>query len=446
MTDSVNDNFESLHSNILSGNDLLNCVRGMPALLFRIEIAKNRIEYLNDFQLEGLGSKTFLIMKNKTLSKELILEEDYAAYESFIAASHKAKPAISIIRIKTDKDEIRWVKLIGSHNAYNPGYYLGVLMDMTPTVSLIKEMNDKENENLAMLNMLDNPVILIDMNTKQIISHNIAAHELFGYSFNEFRSLRFNDLYHPSLTGEFTKIIEDVIFDKKWEGKLFFHRKGQARFLCDTTMRYFKINDRKLLRISIHSVDATAKLTKKAEINANNENLSISAKEFIQALTSYIAPLSDMNSILNVLINNPYPGTKTFDGIMYSDIQVNKDKVIVYASGDAFINLPFGETYTYDGTIAENIEQYKLNYLIVEDTMSSIKAIDWALFIPNGIRSYYAKPFYERNILRTILILCSKETYAFTEEKIDEYDLLCSPFIKGLKNWRKSQRVKKIDR
>ena len=445
MTDSINDNFVSLHSNILTGDDLLNCIRGMPSLLFRIEIAKNRIEYLNDYQVEGLGSKTFLLLKNKSLSKEIIIEEDYRFYESFIQAAHNAKPASTIIRIRTENNVIRWIKLTGINNPYNPGFYLGVLMDLTPSVETINRMQEKENENLAMLNMLDNPVILIDMATKQIISHNVAAHELFGYSFNEFRGLKFHDLYHAGLSGEINKILEDVMFDKKWEGKIFFRRKGQSRFLCDTSMRTFKIRDKILLRISVHSVDIEDNDSKEEE-KESFETLNLPTKTYIQSLLEKITPLSEMKEILEVILDNQIPGATPFEGIMYSDIQLNKDKVIVYAAGKAFENLTFGETFTYDGTIAENIEQYKLKYLIVEDTMSSIKAIDWALFIPYGIRSYYAKPFYERKALRSVLILCSKNTGAFKEDEIDTYDLLATPFVKGLKNWRKSLRAKKSNR
>jgi hypothetical protein len=66
-----------------------------------------------------------------------------------------------------------------------------------------------------------------------------------------------------------------------------------------------------------------------------------------------------------------------------------------------------GEMYSYEGTIAQDIERFKLDYLIVDDTLDSIKAIDWALFIPKGIRSYFARPFYGRGALRAVMILCS---------------------------------------
>ncbi len=443
MTDNVNDNYISRQSKALSGDDLLNCIKGMPALLFRIEIAKNKIEYLNDYQIDGLGSNTFLLLKNKTLSKELILEDDYPYYISFIKATQQAKTSKIIIRIKTSNNEVRWIKLKGSPNSYNPGFYLGVMMDITSSVELVNNIIKEESEKLAMINILDNPVVLVNLETKEIISNNNAAHELFGYSINEFSKLKLNDLYYKGYTREMNKVLENVIFDKKWEGKVFFRRKTKDRFLCNTCMRSFRIKNKILLSISIYSVEENPNEQNPIEQNLLSDNYSISEQEYMQDLLKKVSSVSEIKNILDLFIKNPIPGIKTFDGIIYSDIQANKDRVTVYSSGATFSKPYFGEVFTYEGSIAENIEQYKLSNLIVEDTMASIKAIDWALFIPAGIRSYYAKPFFERNTLRSILILCSQKTDYFSDSHIEQYDLLCKPFIKGLKNWRKLQRTKK---
>jgi len=438
MSDFKQDYFESTHSNVLSGEELMNCLRGIPALLFRIEIVKNKIEYLNNYQIDGLGDKTFLLLKNKQISKEIILEQDYYLYKSFIDSMHNAKNAITVIRIKNANNEVRWLKLIGSPNSYNPGYYLGMLIDITPSISVIEEMNVNEDERQTMLEMVDNPVILIDMSDKKIISHNIIAHELFGYNYEDFRRLMLNNLYHPSFNGEMTKIYEDIIFEKKWDGKILFKRKNQTHFLGRTVLRFLKIREKRLLRISIYEVDQTKNTT-----NLPLNKLSDSSQLYIDSLMNKIENVSDMNQLLETLLKNPY-FDKQWDGLIYSDIQIKKNKVVVYACGDTFKNLKSSESFPYEGTIAENIEQYKLDHLIVDDTLSSIKAIDWALFTPYGIRSYYAIPYYERNALRSVLILCSKQTNAFSEEKIKYYNLLNQPFIKGLKNWRKANRNKKI--
>lgn len=444
MAERTKDNFESTGDSRLTESDLINYMKGLPVLLFRIEMVKNRIEYLNDCNIAGLGEKSFLLLKNKNLSREVIFEEDHRQFDNFVQSMLDARAALTVVRIKLgDGDNgFRWLKLIGSPNAYNPGYYLGMIVDITDSIKLIEEMNRKEDEQQTMLELVDNPVILIDMRSQAIVSQNLAALELFGYSIDEFRRLEFDHILHPGFTTEKAEIFEEIIFEKKWKGKMFFRRKDNAGFFGQASLRSLKIKERRLLRISIHSFDFSAVHKKKTENLQKGEPQTESRKRYMDALLGKVSGLSEMGSILNVILKTPYSG-RSFDGIIYSDIQIKKDRVIVYAAGETFRNLKFGESFSYEGTIAENIENYRLEHLIVEDTMSSIKAIDWALFIPHGIRSYFAKPFFERDSLRSILILCSREPNAFSEEKIPEYSLLDNAFIKGLKNWRKAQRNKK---
>jgi hypothetical protein len=102
-----------------------------------------------------------------------------------------------------------------------------------------------------------------------------------------------------------------------------------------------------------------------------------------------------------------------------------------------------GKVFPCEGTIAENMERFRLDHLIVDDTFASIKAIDWAVFIPHGIRSYFATPFHDRKVLRSVLILCATARGIFSERKIEAYSLLYRPFLAALKNWRKAARQKK---
>ncbi len=435
------ENFTTSSVSNLSEKELLNYMKGLPVLLFRIEMVKNRIEYLNDCHIAGLGEKTFLLLKNRQLAKELVFEEDFYLYESFIHSINEARPTLTVIRIRNGEDDFRWLKLIGSQNSYNPGYYLGMIVDITDSIRLIEEMNRKEDEQQTMLELVDNPVVLVDMKSDRIVSYNAPALELFSYSFEDFAKLSLNDILQPVFFREKAEILEEIIFEKRWKGKMLFRRKSNAGFMGEASLRVLKIRERRLLRISVYSFDFNVHSNGPAFAQ---EDLSMteSRKIYVQKLLKKVNPVGDIQRVLEILLNNPYDG-KPFDGILYSDIQIKKDKVVVYAVGETFEKLKSGESFAYEGTIAENIENYKLDHLIVEDTMSSIKTIDWALFIPHGIRSYFAMPFFERNSLRSILILCSRKPAAFSEEKIPEYSLLNKAFVKGLKNWRKSLRSKK---
>lgn len=195
--------------------------------------------------------------------------------------------------------------------------------------------------------------------------------------------------------------------------------------------------------MSIYECDTVEKSNARSP-KQYNPTLSESRKKYLRVVMDKLSSTTDLKMMLEILLHNPYKNL-SYDGIMYSDIQVRKGIVTVYGVGEALNNMKFGEVFSYEGTIAENIEQYKLDYLIVEDTIASIKAIDWALFIPNGIRSYYAKPFYERDILRSVLILCSRQVNAFNESRLADYQLLDAPFTALLKSWRKALRTRRKD-
>ncbi|MCB2099783.1 MAG: hypothetical protein KDE22_02855 [Rhodobacterales bacterium] len=128
-----------------------------------------------------------------------------------------------------------------------------------------------------------------------------------------------------------------------------------------------------------------------------------------------------------------------FDGILFSDIMQRKNKVVVYSYGRPFESMEQAKAFPFVGTIAETVTTFGLDHLIVDDTLDSIKAIDWALFIPAGIRSYFAKPFFNAKGLHSVLILCSTEPGQFPESRIDAFEPLYAPFEKAVAQWRKAK-------
>jgi PAS domain S-box-containing protein len=395
------DNFSTTFTTtVFTEGELFNCIKGLPMLIFRVEVVKKRIEYINDYQIEGLGEKSFLLLKDREYSIEIIFEQDYYMYESFIQAALDSKPAIAVIRVRSGEGSFRWIKLTGTPNSFQPGYYMGMLVDITKSISIIEEMNRKEDEQQTVLELVNNPVLLVSMVNKSIISHNAAASDIFGYGTDEFRKLTINNLIHPHTRSEMDRIYEEIIFENRWEGKILFIRKGGSQFLGTASLRSLKIGEKRLLRMSIYEY----KPVENRYIGGGkqvNPPLSDSRKRYLKSMSEKLSAVTDLKSMLEILLYNPYKNLQ-YDGIIYSDVQVRKGIVSVYGVGAILNNLKFGETFSYEGTIAENIEQYKLEYLIVEDTIASIKAIDWALFIPHGVRSYYARPFYERDFLRSV--------------------------------------------
>ncbi|NVK18337.1 MAG: hypothetical protein HWE30_06570 [Methylocystaceae bacterium] len=151
-------------------------------------------------------------------------------------------------------------------------------------------------------------------------------------------------------------------------------------------------------------------------------------------LLATFSPPQKMEDILRLLFEQQEE--PEFDSILFSDVNLKDKKVTVYSHGAPFAELEQEKTYPYEGTIAENIVTFKLDHLIVDDTLDSIKPIDWALFIPAGIRSYYAKPIFNVGKIESVLILCSTRPKAFSEEQTKEFTDVFKSFQSALQQWR----------
>jgi len=436
--------FESIPTGIITKDELFNFVEDFPALLWRIDIVKNKIEYLNNYQIKGLESKSGLILQNINFSKRTILKEDLHLLEGFMRAVRNGETAATIFRIKNKDDHITWIKVTGTINRKDPRFYLGYMLDVSDTVGIVQDTLEKDADIDAMVELVNNPVILIDPYDKIILTHNIAARDLFGYQAGEFSKLKFSDLYHHSIKTRINRIYEEIIFDKKWEGKLIFQRKYNSLFIGEVVIRSLFFRGTRVFRVSIDHVSVDDKDIGMFVLTAGDEVTSSNPvnDHYINQLMEKLEDESDMSAILQIMLDNQY-GNMNFDSIIYSDIYAKKNKVAVYTAGKALSPMKQGEVFPYEGTIAENIDRYKLDYLIVEDTFSSIKAIDWALFIPHGLRSYFAKPFFDRKVMRTVLILCSTQRNMFSNQYVADYALLFKPFLLGLTNWRKVKKNKK---
>jgi len=436
--------FESIPTGIITKDELFNFVEDFPALLWRIDIIKNKIEYLNSYKIKGLESESGLILQNIDYSKRIILKEDLHLLEGFMRAMRNGETAATIFRIKNKDDHITWIKVTGTINRKNPRFYLGYMLDVSNTVGIVQDTLEKDTDIEAMIELVNNPVILIDPYDKTILAHNMAARDLFSYQTGEFSKLKFSDLYHHSIEIQINRIYEEIIFERKWEGKLTFQRKNKSPFIGEVVIRSLFFRGIRVFRVSIDSVSVDDKDVRMFVLTPGDEVIfSDSAdKNYVDKLMEKLRDESDMSAILQIILNNQH-GHMNFDSIIYSDIYAKKNKIVVYTAGKALSPMKQGEVFPYEGTIAENIDRYKLEYLIVEDTFSSIKAIDWALFIPHGLRSYFAKPFFNRKVMRTVLILCSAQRNMFSDQYVADYTLLHKPFLLGLTNWRKAKKNKK---
>ena len=424
----------------LGYEELRDFVDAFPALLWRIDLVNNKIEYLNSYRIESLGPNAGLLLQNEELRRRVVMEEDIYLLDDFMRAVRNGETTATVFRIKSRDRRAQWIKVTGVADPKNPRYFLGYMLDVTRTAGIVLSIAETEAETEAMIELLDRPVLLVDPRTKAIMAHNAAARETFLYKADDFSRLHFSDLYHKSVQSHIHRIYEELIFQKEWGGRLFFQRKNRSVFQGDARMGLLFFKGKRVLRISVDNIAAEDETPKHLEgTSSPPAPSSPSHASKVRELLGKVEKAKDIVEVLEILLDNQ-PGEDPFDAVIYSDIHAKRNKVIVYTAGNPFDPLPQGETFAYEGTIAENIERFKLDHLIVEDTFASIKAIDWALFIPHGIRSYFAKPFYSRKVMRSVLILCSVKRHHFSHHRLEEYAIYDAPFLLGLKNRRSRRR------
>ncbi|MES9996102.1 PAS domain-containing protein [Desulfovibrio aminophilus] len=427
------DSFDIIPPRQWAGADVTSYVMSFPGLLWRIEPARARIEFLNAHRVEALGDKTSLLLRSAEYRKAAIEDPDLPLVESFMDALGRGGPSGCVFRLRKTESRRTWLKLRCWPLPGDPRYAVGYLIEVTDSAEAIKSIIEKDSELQLMIDLAENPVLLVDFDEKTVIAQNAAASDLFLYSPDEFRRLSFADLYHQGMRGTVQKIENEVLFDKKWEGKLGFRRKTNSAFTADAALRFLVCKERRLLRVSLTHIES---------LGGNGEEISSGnglCAGLTRSLTERLAGKNDIHEILGIFLQAQLP-RHSFDAVMFSDIHTKKNKVFVYGAGEPFAHVEPGEMYSYEGTIAQSIERFRLDHLIVEDTLESIKAIDWALFIPKGIRSYFAKPFYQRGALRAVLVLCSREPNAFPASGLPEYSCLFEPFETAIRSWRTAQR------
>ncbi len=435
---------EKISQGVVTVEELIDSISNLPALLWRVDIIKNKIEYLNRYVIPGLGENPGLLLQNIDFSEKVILQEDFSFFEEFIKSMREGRTAATVFRVHGEDNSVRWIKLIGTSDRYNPQHFIGFMLDVSETAGIVRQIIEQESEMEAMIEFVSNPVLLVEPLDWSIVAFNKAAQDLFDIRTDKIGKTSLTDLYPSSFRQQVERIREDILFQKKWEGRLFFQRRNKSLFMGNVSIRVLFLKGRQLIRLSVYEIETNTGLIEELAASKRRDLVTRDPEKerFSKYLLKKIAKKNNMVEILGTFLENQEKIAR-IDGIIYSDVHAKKNQVYIETVGAPFATLDEGHIFPFEGTIAENIERFKLDYLIVEDTFESIKAIDWALFIPHGIRSYFAKPFYERSVIRSVLILCSTERKGFSPEYIENYAILYESFLRGLKNCRKSNRARR---
>lgn len=415
----------------ISVEELYRFISDFPALLWRIEIVKARIEFLNGNAIVAPGIDGSLLLKSIEYRNRVLLPEDLHLIDIFIDSVKEGKNAATVFRVKNQNNSISWLKLTGAANQKDPRYYYGYLLNVDDTVSVIKGVLGIDLDLKLMIEDSDNPVFLVEYDSLGLLCANPAAKELFKINETDFRNISFHELYCDVTKQPLNPIFKDLPLTRKWTGKLWFQSSDKKnRITADTVARYLVHRKNRLVRISLQNTETSQPLV---TFKARTDSIDMAE------LAKKLAVIDDINEIMETCLSS-HLSSGLYDAILFSDVHVRKNMVIVYGAGSPFSGMKTSETFSYKGTIAEDINRYALDHLLVDDTQDSIKPIDWALFVPRGIRSYFAMPFYSRGVLRTVLILCSTLPGHFAGKTPDEYAEMLKTLNTAVRAWRRHKR------
>lgn len=401
-------------------------LKRMDMLVWRMDLAARVFENLNDFSESVLSQENFRFFKDAEYMKKLLLPEDLPTVNRTVAKIKERMPVQVIFRIH-DGGELHWFKLSGWPTESRK-FYEGTVEDISAHVGLLQNLFMEQGQRLFAIENTAYPIAIFSNRNQLLVKCNDSFKELLGMTTP-------NKIKYPLAEIVSSEVKLPLLFEslllkgRVSEELLLVSEKGQAvRANCN--LELFSYNTEDMIRIAVVAVAAEPESVAGRCIDSQKEDAvsrlcdSIKEAPTIQEMLAAIHAEQELFPAMNAAI--------------YSDIYAKKNKAIAYAQGDLLTALKDGQQFPYNGTIAEHIEKENLEYLIMDDTHSSIKAIDWMLFVPNGIRSYIAKALYVRGAMRTVIILCSEKKQAFSEHQIKDLTTIATAFQQRLKFLRKN--------
>lgn len=394
---------------------------GFSGLFWELERTRSRLKILNQWRHPLLGDNTARLLKDSQYRQQVVYRKDQHLFFEFWDVIASGTQAEIIFRVQpSGKQGNLFFLLQGWSHSGSPAILSGILQELPPVLLAENFMNE---QSCGYLPQASYPVLEVDFNAKIVKISNQSASELFK------ATILGNEGITPLediLPGNMQNGLWQKIFSMEtnsWAGILTFSDLYGSIFNAQVRISPFANN---FFRIAF------------MRIFPDQHYGTLEERRYTSILLEKVEHSSSLKESLEILLYNQLPDC--VDGILFSDIKSSQGVVRVYGVGTPFAKMQWGATYAYEGTIALEIERYDLPFLIVEDTQDSIKSIDWVLFNPYGIRSYFAKPFYKRKRLHAVLILCSSSPQHFSFDKQaqmeNQYTPIYKAFERAIHLWR----------
>lgn len=406
-------------------------LQSFQGLAWRFNYAQSSLVALNDWQHPSLGSNTERLLKDSSFRSQFLSANDLSLFKEFWDVLGAGLPATIMFTVQKDyKTQFLLHGWTDSESKTIFGY-----LQLAPPVYT------EEHSVSTMSSLLfraSYPVFVMSHKNNAITAINASALKLFGYAEQDSCEKSSARNLFTAASYKMMQKWTSKNFEGTWAGSLSFKDANGKVFLSQ-------------VRVSIQKSQPI-----KALSNANDGHIDTQSPERLLRFVflefrlqkpcvqdenmsdTLLASVNDSKSLYDAL-SCILAAVPEADGIIFSDINARKGKVCVYAVGPNFATMPWGQNYPYEGTIAQVIEHHNHSYLIVNNTKDSIKVIDWALFIPYGVQSYFAKAFFFRGRLHAVLIFTSNKVNTFAhcnQTGKNSFQHIDAAFTSAIQRWR----------
>lgn len=392
----------------------------LPAVMWRADLMRSEITFLDERSVPGLEEHIPRLLQDTAGAAGVIAADDLALFARFHENMRQRLPASEVFRIRGSDGVMRWLLILGAPDPEITSCYVGLVADCTGLANGILKRGSETGLS-EHVELFANPVLMVDVASRRITAANSAARDAFGIE-PEKRLCDLTDLLAGNSEAYLRDIYERLLFSLAWNGLLSLRLASGEFSPYMTRVRTYDRDGHRLLWLSM----TLRQTPREAETIHPGGVAAVVARRLGRART--------VRGLLEVLLDGQ-PTPRIADAVMLSRIFISQGIVRVTAVGEPLQTMGDDTTYPYAGSIAENIVLYDLEHVLVEDTSKSIKPIDWALFIPRGIRSYFAVPFFDDGVLADVVIFGSTRAHAFSPGNSAPYAALAT----GL--WEELPRV-----
>ncbi len=414
----MNEKINNFIADKRTAEEFLQFIGNLPALFWNYHRDTRKIDFLNSCKISPLEHREKKFLEDLVFAQSLCVSQDFFRLKMFVQSMRQGQPALSVLRVTDSKGQLFWLKLYGAPLPGNSNQYFGYVMEITESISTIHFLMRKELEAEAAIEQFDYPVILAELQNLRLIARNSPAKEFFAFESGNLRDMTISGLLRNIDKDNLAAIYEQCLTEGKWEGLLSFSGTMGNLVWGDAVLKKLSLKNKELLKLSIFNVRETPEIGLSEDASIDTE---IRKKAYAERLCAKVSGESDIETVLDILLADQfYPGQ--FEAMLLLT-PVGK-KYRVYLAGQPFKGQNPDSFVEFAQPLIESVTQPEIGHRIVGDAFESTDPLDWALFIPFGIRSYFTNPIYKRQKLKGVVVLCSTGSDAFSPDDIDIYSLI----------------------